>query len=108
MSSSSTPRPMAKKSKTTKPQPLSKLQFTARGFEYLWFDDHNGELCALQASSLAIFETPGTSAVWLGTDCNLMHLNRDQVRSLIEHLQTWLDQGTFEFSERRSRSGSKK
>lgn len=96
------------KSKAMKPQPLSKTQVNLRGFEYLTFRDYNDELCELQASSLAIFEKPGTSAVWLGTACERMHLELHQVESLIAHLQSWLDHGTFELSERRSRSSRKK
>lgn len=32
------------------------------------FKDHYGVPCSLQASSLAIYCKPGTSAVWLGCD----------------------------------------
>lgn len=32
------------------------------------FKDHYGHPCSLQASSLAIYQQPGTSAVWLGVD----------------------------------------
>jgi len=37
-------------------------------FEVVNFKDHYGTKCSLQASSLAICEKPGTSAVWLGVD----------------------------------------
>ena len=39
---------------------------TDRGFRIVEFFDRYGIKCSLQASSLAEFEEPGTSAVWLG------------------------------------------
>ena len=47
---------------------LGAVEPTSRGFERIDFKDHYGVGCSLQASSLAIYATPGTSAVWLG--CN--------------------------------------
>lgn len=47
-------------------EPLGSVGLTARGFELIEFKDHNGMGCDLQASSLALYERPGTSAVWLG------------------------------------------
>lgn len=41
---------------------------TGRGFDVAEFKDYNDITCSLQASSLAIYEDPGTSAVWLGCD----------------------------------------
>ncbi|MFO1461288.1 MAG: hypothetical protein U1G08_18030 [Verrucomicrobiota bacterium] len=92
-----------------KPTQLGVVTRTARGLEIMEFEDLYGEPCQLQTSSLAILETPGTSAVWLGTVGERMHLNRDRVTSLIGHLQHWLDKGTFEFSpaQRRSRKTTK-
>lgn len=52
----------------TKVKPLGKVQHTARNFEFLEFKDMNGTKCSLQASSVAIYEKPGTSAIWLGVD----------------------------------------
>ncbi len=86
---------------------LGKLDHTSRGFELIEFKDHYGEPCSLQASSLAIYEKPGTSAIWLGCEeaknhhvtgealSPRMHLNREQVAALIAHLQSWLDNDTF-------------
>lgn len=106
---------------------------TQRGFEIIEFTDRYGEKCSLQASSLAEYEKPGTSAVWLGVadarpivmarDADIvgvkttetcgwipfpvpqevqmhtrMHLSREQVVALIRHLQSWLDNDTFEVS----------
>lgn len=54
--------------KNMKPKKLGKVERTSRGFEVVNFKDHYGTKCSLQASSLAIYEKPGTSAVWLGVD----------------------------------------
>lgn len=45
---------------------LGKAVNSARGFPYIEFKDRYGAPCCLQASSLAEYEKPGTSAVWLG------------------------------------------
>lgn len=86
---------------------LGKVQRTSRGFEFIEFTDHYGEKCSLQASSLAIYEKPGTSAIWLGCEearnhkttleplSPRMHLTRKQVESLVNHLQSWLSRDTF-------------
>lgn len=88
-------------------KPLGEVQQSNRGFEFLEFLDLYGDRCSLQASSLACNDQPGTSAVWLGRAefkrhhvtgdlmCR-MHLDRDLVESLIQHLQGWLDNGTFQ------------
>jgi len=90
---------------------LGAVEQTARGFEIIEFKDHYGEKCSLQASSLAIYEKPGTSAVWLGCEViknhhvtgeplsPRMHLNREQVAALIAHLQSWLDDDTFDYEQ---------
>lgn len=72
------------------------VQTSQRGFEYIKFQDHNGQECSLQQSSLAIYEEPGTSAVWLGTDEERMHLTRSQVKQLIVHLKRWIEDGTLQ------------
>lgn len=41
---------------------------THRGFRLVEFQDCYGTACSLQASSLADYEKPGTSAVWLGVE----------------------------------------
>lgn len=45
---------------------LGKLEHTQRGFETIEFKDHYNHPCALTMSSLAEYEQPGISAVWLG------------------------------------------
>ena len=73
-----------------------KLEKTERGFQILRFPDHNDNACSLQQSSLAEFEPPGTSAIWLGIDGQTrMHLDMERVVWLIDHLQTWVHTGEF-------------
>jgi hypothetical protein len=45
---------------------LGKVGRTHRGFEIIEFTDRYAVPCSLQASSLAEYQTPGISAVWLG------------------------------------------
>jgi len=47
---------------------LGKLDRTSRGFELIEFKDYYDVSCSLQMSSLAIYEKPGISAIWLGCD----------------------------------------
>jgi hypothetical protein len=75
---------------------LGPVGFTQRGFEIIYFLDEYKTGCSLQASSLAIYEDPGSSAVWLGSLDDRMHLGREQVAALIYHLQNWLDENSFE------------
>lgn len=48
--------------------PLGNVEKTERGFAFINFTDRYGALCSLQQSSLADYEPPGTSAVWLGVE----------------------------------------
>jgi hypothetical protein len=75
-------------------EPLGEMEATTRGFEIIHFEDRNGEACSLQQSSLADYEPPGSSAVWLGTD-RRMHLTISQVEKLVAHLQAWVETGSF-------------
>ena len=78
---------------------LGPIGKTLRGFQLIEFADANGETCSLQQSSLADYEQPGTSAVWLGIGRYRMHLQVGQVEALVEHLQLWLDNGSFDNPE---------
>jgi hypothetical protein len=49
------------------PKTLGKVEAGPRGFPIVRFSDRYGVPCSLQMSSLAEYEKPGTSAVWLGT-----------------------------------------
>lgn len=73
---------------------------TERGFQVIDFDDRYGTHCSLQQSSLAEYEPPGTSAIWLGVDhkdISRMHLDLEQVQWLIGHLQNWVETGEFKY-----------
>jgi len=85
---------------------LGKTKKTPRKFEVITFMDYNGEECSLQASSLAMYTQPGSSAIWLG--CNKppdlirgehvsprMHLTLEHVKALVNHLQSWIRTGSF-------------
>jgi hypothetical protein len=92
-----------------KTEMLGATEATSRGFEIVTFRDRYGNDCSLQQSSLAEYDSPGTSAVWLGCDKERysrpgellsprMHLDRVMVAALIGHLQRWLDTGSFDHS----------
>jgi hypothetical protein len=82
---------------------LGKVKTTGRGFEIITFKDRYDCDCSLQQSSLAEYELPGSSAVWLGTDKDRMHLDRKQVKALIEVLSLWLETGSFDKPKERER-----
>jgi len=74
---------------------------TPRGFELIEFVDENGETCHLQQSSVIgdyadAFDRPGSSAVWLGTSRKRMHLSREQVREVVDHLARWMETGSLD------------
>lgn len=112
------------------PPTLGVVESTLRGFPIIYFKDKYGVSCSLQMSSLAEYEQPGVSAVWLGVVdtqpkvmakeayavgvkteetvgwvpfpipdqvliSSRMHLDRNQVESLICHLSKWLKYGEF-------------
>lgn len=93
-----------------RPKTLGRVKHTERGFELIEFKDHYELPCSLQASSMAVFQKPGTSAIWLGCENNCfhpstneamsprMHLDREQVKALVRHLTQWLEKDTFELS----------
>lgn len=72
---------------------------TGRGFELVEFNDYYGKPCSLQQSSLALFEPPGSSAVWLGQGENRMHLDQTQVEELVKRLQHWLETGKIHLGD---------
>lgn len=99
---------------------LGKVEHTARGFERLEFTDRYGVRCSLQQSSLAteraiwlgcngsdprvLIPGQGWTTILMSRDYKLvdtrMHLNEDQVRALIVHLQDWLTSDSFERQDR--------
>ena len=74
---------------------LGEVRRTARGFQYIGWQDRNGQACELQQSSLAEYEPPGTSAVWLGLRGERMHIDLEQAKALVMHLQKWIEDGVF-------------
>jgi hypothetical protein len=62
---------------------------TCRGFHVIEFSDRYGVLCELQQSSLADFDQPGTSAVWLGPrDANPQIMAHDAARLGVKTTET--------------------
>ena len=47
---------------------LGKQKRSGRGFPLVEFKDYYDTPCSLQASSLALYQQPGISAIWLGCD----------------------------------------
>jgi hypothetical protein len=80
----------------SKKNPLGKVEHTSRGFEIIKFKDYNGEESTLQQSSLALYNRPGSSAVWLGIGEDRMHLDTKIAKKLITVLSRWVDTGSFE------------
>lgn len=73
---------------------LGEIKLTQRGFERIEFSDADNDKCSLQQSSATTGEPPGASFIWLGCETR-MHLNREQVKALTEHLVNWLNTGSF-------------
>lgn len=61
---------------------LGTIEMTNRGFEVVKFIDYYNTRCSLQASSLAHYEKPGTSAVWLGCDDAAQKVMASQAKML--------------------------
>jgi hypothetical protein len=72
------------------------IKRTNRGFELVEFTDAYGLHCSLQQSSLAEFEPPGSSAIWLGPEESRMHLKLEQVKELNALLSNWIETCSFE------------
>ena len=89
--------------------PLGIIEFTRRNFRMIRFRDRYDIPCSLQQSSIADYEPPGSSAVWLGVDRQKeqhdgifdeanqtrMHLDLGQVKALIAVLEMWVQTGDF-------------
>lgn len=75
---------------------------TGRGFELIEFNDYYDKPCSLQQSSLALYELPGCSAVWLGQGENRMHLDQQRVEELVKRLQRWLETGKIHLESEES------
>lgn len=89
--------------------PLGPVEETGRRFQIIQFRDRYDTPCSLQQSSLADYNPPGSSAVWLGVDRQSephdgmfdaanqtrMHLDLKQVKALIAVLEQWVASGSF-------------
>ena len=70
-------------------KPLGDVTQTSRGFQKIEFKDKYAIKCTLQQSSLAEYEQPGTSAVWLGVeDANPQVMAKDAASVGIETTET--------------------
>jgi len=82
---------------------LGEQERTGQGFPIIDFWDIVNQACSLEASTLIdqdlpeAFDQPGTSAIWLGSTGQEMHLSRNQVKSLVVHLKKWLATGLFDY-----------
>jgi hypothetical protein len=89
--------------------PLGPITETQRHFELISFKDRYDTPCSLQQSSLAEYNPPGSSAIWLGIDRQetlhdgmfdaanrtRMHLDLAQVKALVAVLEQWIASGSF-------------
>ena len=79
--------------------PLGSITKTDRGFERIQFSGSYGGDDHLEQST-ADYYNPPLPIVTLGDRCGgdgeRVYLDADQVRSLITHLQAWLETGSFE------------
>ena len=72
-------------------------QTTKDGLERVNFLDAYDEMCSLQQCGPA-GGSPETMQVWLGSGegHRRMQLDRATVEELVDHLQAWLDTGSFQ------------
>lgn len=86
-------------------KPLAPQNETNREFPAMAFLDYYKNGFSPQAASFALIADSGQNAVWIGIDDPMnsavvmnawMHLKRNQVESLVIHLQKWLETGQFE------------
>lgn len=70
---------------------LGKQEINQNIFFIINFNDMNYSHCTLQNSRYFFNKKIGTYSLYLGRKFSEMHLNREQVESLIFHLQNWLN-----------------
>ena len=67
---------------------------TERGFQVVEFKDYYTQQCSIQQSSIALYDKPGSGALWIGCDSGKrMHLSKSQVEDLIIYLEQWTKTG---------------
>lgn len=67
---------------------------TQRGFQFVEFEDSNGQDCSVQVSS-ALDWDEDSYKLWLGVEGHRMHLSYDQVCMLEGMLQNFIDHNGF-------------
>lgn len=72
------------------------IEHTERGFQIIRFTDLYNNHCSLQQSSLAVYEQPGSGAIWLGLSGDRMHISFEQAQELSKYLQVWIETGRFD------------
>lgn len=65
---------------------------TPRGFPTIDFSDSYGQPCGLQVSSM-LYKNMTSSALWIKSDGEDLHLNLDQVKVLAKVLNHWIETG---------------
>lgn len=101
---------MAKKRKV---EPIGDVEFvnkeTKRGNELIRFRDYYGRFCSLQMSSISepaciwLGREPMSDVAGTGIQSVRMHLSEEQVLSLIQHLENWIEKGTFKFNSKETK-----
>ena len=76
-----------------------KITLTSRGFRIASFKDANGEDCSIQESSSVL------PRLWLGVQCNRMHLNRKNAENLIPLLSYFVNHGMLPPPRPRAKKG---
>lgn len=66
---------------------------TERGFHRV---EHQKYAETAETMALLIQESSGSSFLWIGQD---HHLNREEVRELIDRMEHWLETGRLAFDE---------
>lgn len=96
-------RPGEKTQSKTGISPLGPVVLDDFGFDHVIFRDSYERTCVVGHSSVAVFEPPGSSALWIGlvdvtreNQKAAMHLSFVQVRDLVATLQGWLDRGSID------------
>lgn len=72
---------------------LGRVKRTGRGFEIVEFKDLNIHSCSVQQSSLAIYQKPGTSALWIGpndADPKVLHYLAGSVGVRTDATEGWV------------------
>ena len=77
-----------------------RLEISNRGFEYVTHPAYGNNVSTrLMSQSSAVgdhedaYDKPGSSFLWVGND---HHLSREEVRELINRLESWLASNTLE------------